>query len=85
MAFRFENRIDALGGVVSADGKSTDWVEGYNEAVIDASVIASDADDMIAELIDTLDDVLRGDGLHSLRRWAEDAEALLARIRGRVA
>lgn len=84
MAFTYERRIDALGGIESADGKPRDWVEGYNDAVTDAAEIGADADQMIAELIEIIDEALAGKFL-SLRRWAEDAELLLTRIKGRVA
>jgi hypothetical protein len=82
MAFTYERRIDALGG--RDDDKSDDWNEGYDEALRLSTEIGEDADTMIAELIETIDEALRGHFL-SLRRWAEDAEVLLARIKGRVA
>lgn len=88
MGFTYERKIDALGGVESARGtegaKSADWIEGYNEAVADASAIGSDADEMIAELTEAIDDVLLCRHL-SLRKWAEEAELLMQRIRARVA
>jgi hypothetical protein len=85
MAFKYENRIDALGGVESASGKSADWVDGYNAAAIEASEIGADADDMIAELMDLLGEIVFPDGRRTLKSLIDDAEILLRRIEARCA
>ena len=83
MSFTYERKIDALGGARGEE--SQDWHDGYSKAVELATEIGADADEMIAELMETIDAVLDPSGYQTLKRWTEDAETLLRRIRARQA
>ena len=70
-----ERQIDALGG--------NDAPDGYSDALTDCLPIAADADALVEELIEVIEDVLYG--RQTLIRWAEDAETMLARLKHRRA
>ena len=54
---------------------------GYNDALRAAMPIAADADALVEELIEWIEDVLYG--RQGLTKWAADAEAMLARLKHR--
>lgn len=85
MAFSYENKIAALGGIESVEGKSDDWVDGYNAAILEAAEIGEDADWMIGELKEALGEITDPTGYRTLKSLIEDAETLLTRIERRVA
>lgn len=68
-----ERQIDALGG--------SDDPDGYSDALADCLPIAADADALVEELIEVIEDFLYG--RQALIRWAADAEAMLARLKHR--
>ena len=70
-----ERQIDALGG--------SDTPDGYSDALAAALPIAADADALVEELIEVIEDVLYG--RQTLSRWAADVEAMLARLKHRRA
>jgi hypothetical protein len=72
-------RINVLGAPDTAC--TTDRERGYCEAIDECLDIAEDADAIIQELAETIDDMLTGP--HRLKAWAEDAELLLSRLRQR--
>jgi hypothetical protein len=80
----YARKIDALGGGAHEDDHDAlVHTSGYNEAIGHATEIAEDADAMIAELYETINDLLQPGGYTTLKAWANDAETLLTRIRGR--
>lgn len=83
MSFTYERKIDALGGVHG--GTTEEYNDGYCAAIEAATEIGADADEMITELMETIDAVLDPSGYQTLKRWTEDAETLLRRIRARQA
>jgi hypothetical protein len=78
----FARRIDALGGTES--DQSEDWNDGYSAALREATDIAEEADDVISELVGSIEDFLSGNFSH-LPRFAEEAETLCRRINERTA
>lgn len=78
----YARRIDALGGTCAE--KSEDWNEGYNTALTDAEDIGGEADDVIAELVETLNEIVTGT-TGDLHRWAEQAGMLVRRVQARTA
>lgn len=74
-----ERQIDALGGAHT----SSEYGDGYSDALTDCLPIAADADALVEELIEVIEDVLYG--RQTLSRWAHDAEAMLARLKHRRA
>ena len=74
-----ERQIDALGGAHT----SPEYGDGYSDALTDCLPIAADADALVEELIEVIEDVLYG--RQTLSRWAADAEAMLARLKHRRA
>lgn len=74
-------RIDALGG--KDNQQSEDWNEGYGAALSDACDIAEEADDVIGELVELIDDILNG--YRKLGDWAAVAETTIGRIKSRTA
>lgn len=76
----YAHRVDSLGGT---DGeKSEDWNEGYQRALSDAVDIAEDADDVVAELVELIDDILNG--YRKLADWATVAETTVGRLKART-
>lgn len=71
----YERRVDALGGADAQ--KSDDWNDGYSEALVDASMIAAEADEVIGEAIELIDDLLNG--YRKLADWANAAEQFALR------
>lgn len=77
----YARRIDALGGTDSE--QSEDWNEGYHAALSSADPIAEEADDVIGELVELIDDILNG--YRKLGDWASIAETTISRIKSRTA
>lgn len=77
----YARTIDALGG--EDDEKGESWNEGYHFALSEAVDIAEEADDVIAELIELIDDILGG--YRRLGDWAAVAETTIGRIKSRTA
>lgn len=78
----FARKIDALGGAaMSSSASDRLFNEGHSYAITAAIEIAEDADAMIDELIEMIEDVLTGGRV--LQAWVTDAETLLRRIRSR--
>lgn len=74
--------IDALGGVAASDDHdAVVWTSGYNRALEDAEPIAENADALIEELMECVNDML--DGNRTLKRWTEEATTLVVRARSR--
>ena len=76
----FERQIDALDGAVDQSHDS-EYNAGWNGALELATPIAADADQVISELVEAIEDMLNGN--RTLKRWAEDAETLVRRVKGR--
>ena len=74
-----ERQIDALGGSHTDER----YGDGYDDALAAALPIAADADALVEELIEVIEDVLYG--RQTLNRWSADAEAMLARLKHRRA
>lgn len=74
-----ERQIDALGGTHS----DPVYGDGYDDALRVAGQIAADADALVEELIETIEDVLYG--RQTLSRWAADAESMIDRVKRRRA
>ncbi len=86
MTFTYARKIDALGGTQEGTGEyNAGYHDGYSRAVEAATEIAEDADEMIKELMDTLDAIVRPSGYQSMKRLIEAGELLLNRIEARLA
>lgn len=86
MTFTYERKIDALGGApASSNAYDVAYHAGYTAAVTAAIEIGADADEMIKELMDTIDGLVRPDGYTTMARAASAAEILLNRIEARMA
>jgi hypothetical protein len=72
-------RINVLGAPDTAC--TTDRERGYCEAIDACLEIAEEADEIIKELAETIDDMLTGP--QRLKQWVEGAETLLARLKQR--
>ena len=70
--------IDALGGAGAGS-----WHDGYHEALTSAETIAENADALIEELLETIDDILVGNT--TLAVWVKQAQLVLTRARHRRA
>jgi len=81
----YERRIDALGGTAaSVSAYDMAYNDGHSDALEAAIAIGQDADTMIAELMEALDDILLS-RRSSLSTWVKETELLLSRIRARQA
>lgn len=76
----FYDRINVLGAPASAC--TTDNERGYSEGIEACLEIAEDADAMVDELVEAIEDALRGNYL-DLGRWCADAKTLVERIKFR--
>lgn len=74
-----ERQIDALGGSHS----DPVYGDGYNDALTAALGVARDADALVEELIEWLEDALTG-GV-PLEKWAREATAMITRLKHRRA
>lgn len=74
-----ERQIDALGG--SHDDPR--YGEGYDEALDAALLIAQDADALVEELIERIEDILNGS--MPLARWAKEAQVMIDHLKHRRA
>lgn len=74
----YERRIDALGGTYAGPGT---YADGHSDALTAACEIAQEADDVITELVECIDDLLSGG--YPLAQWAGYAEKLTAGIKHR--
>lgn len=79
-----ERQIDALGGIKEGEGEyNAGYHDGYTRALDEAMDIGRDADALIEELIEWIEDILNGTG--PLEKWASDARTMIARLKHRRA
>lgn len=79
-----EREIDALGGAQEGSGEyNGGYHDGYSAALTDAMEVAANADALVEELLECIDDVLRGS--IGLERWASQARTLHQRASSRRA
>lgn len=73
-----ERQIDALGGAHT----SSEYGDGYSDALTDCLPIAADADALVEELIEVIEDILDG---APLAKWASGAGSMIERLKHRRA
>ncbi len=80
----FERKIEALGGTHNETTEyGAGWSDGHRRALEDSELIASNADNLVDELLETIVDAL--DGRLPLDKWAPYARELVIRVKRRRA
>lgn len=79
-----ERQIEAIGGIKEGDGEyNAGYHDGYVRAVEYAMEIGADADALVEELIEWIEDAL--DGRRPLDKWAPEVRAMIAGLKSRRA